>query len=61
MTAPSLILAAAVVFQSVWPDGSFDARQAARALAVFASGPITYLVFRVAARGRSRVAPAAGG
>jgi amino acid transporter len=60
MTAPSVLLAAAVVVQSVWPEGTFDARLAWRALAVFASGPITYIVFRLATRGRSRVAPAAG-
>lgn len=61
MTAPSVVLAAAVVMQSVWPDGSFDAGQALRALAVFASGPITYLVFRMTVRARPRVAPEAGG
>jgi amino acid transporter len=45
MTLPSVLLSAAAISQTVWHDGAFDGRQALVDLAVFASGPLTYLVF----------------
>jgi len=46
MTLPSIVLAALVMVQSVWHDGVLDRTQAIVDLAVFASGPVTYLIFR---------------
>src|SRR6266704_1007194 len=46
MTLPSIVLAALVMVQSVWHDGVLDRTQAIVDLAVFASVPVTYLIFR---------------
>ncbi len=46
MALPSIVLSAMVVVQSVWHDGAFDVRQALYDVLLFASGPITYHVFR---------------
>jgi amino acid transporter len=46
MTLPSAVLSAMVVIQMVWHDGGFDAKQALIALILFASGPLTFLLFR---------------
>jgi amino acid transporter len=51
MTMPSVILSGMVVVESIWPGGAFDRWQAVRVLLVFASGPATYLGFRM---GRNR-------
>jgi amino acid transporter len=54
LTAPSVALAVLVLFQSLRGAGGFDWGQAAIALAIFASGPASYAVFR---RGARRVRP----
>jgi len=41
-----IVLAALVMVQSVWHDGVLDRTQAIVDLAVFASVPVTYLIFR---------------
>jgi hypothetical protein len=46
MTAPSVALAVLVIFQSLRKGEGFDVVQAAIALTVFASGPVSYAVFR---------------
>jgi amino acid transporter len=46
MTAPSVALAVLVIFQSLRRGEGFDAVQAAIAVAVFASGPVSYAIFR---------------
>ena len=51
MTVPSLILSGMVIVESIWPDGVFDKRQALVDLLVFASGPVTYVLFRMTRRG----------
>ncbi len=54
MVAPSVILVALVIREGVWPRGVFDQGQALLDLAIFASGPITYLLFRTLRRARTR-------
>ncbi|HEV8700588.1 MAG TPA: APC family permease [Candidatus Polarisedimenticolia bacterium] len=51
MTVPSLILSGMVIVESIWPAGVFDKRQALVDLLVFASGPLTYVLFRMTGRG----------
>jgi amino acid transporter len=51
MTVPSLILSGMVIVESIWPAGVFDIRQALVDLLVFASGPLTYVLFRMTGRG----------
>jgi amino acid transporter len=46
LTAPSVVLVALIVVQSVWHDGRFDRAQAAVDLLVLASGPLTYVLLR---------------
>jgi amino acid transporter len=46
MVAPSVVLAAALVTQGLWHGGAFDVTQALVDLAIFASGPLTYVLFR---------------
>jgi len=46
MTLPSVILSGMVIVESIWPDGALDRRQAVVDLLVFASGPVTYLLFK---------------
>jgi amino acid transporter len=55
MTAPSVALAVLVIFQSLRKGEGFDVLQAAIAVAVFASGPLSYAAFR--RKGRPAVAP----
>jgi amino acid transporter len=43
---PGCLIATWVVVQRFWNGGSFDGRRALLDLAVFASGPVTYLLFR---------------
>ena len=59
MALPSVFLVSLVVRQGIWPGGVFDARQALLDLAIFASGPLTYLFIRRFSSAR-RVAVAAG-
>ncbi len=58
MTAPSVALAILVVAQSLWPGGGFNAAQALVFLLLIASGPVSYLVFRVVRR--AGAAPSVG-
>lgn len=51
MVAPSLAIVTLVVARGLWHDGAFDQGQALIDLAIFASGPITYLLFRRRAAG----------
>jgi amino acid transporter len=51
MTLPSFVISAFVVVESVRPGGAFDPRQALVDLAVFASGPVTYLLLKQRSRG----------
>jgi amino acid transporter len=46
MVAPGVMLAAALVVRGLWHDGAFDTQQALIDLAIFASGPLTYWLFR---------------
>jgi amino acid transporter len=46
MTAPSVVLAAFVIFQSLRKGEGFDLVQGLIAVAIFASGPLSYAVFR---------------
>ncbi len=46
MTLPAVALSVLVVVQSVWHDGAFDLRSASWVVAIFASGPVTYFLFR---------------
>ena len=46
MMLPGFAIALWVVAQRLWNGGRFDGRQALLDLAVFASGPVSYLVFR---------------
>jgi polar amino acid transport system substrate-binding protein len=46
MVAPSVLLVALVIRQGIWPGGVFDRSQAFLDLAIFTSGPLTYLLFR---------------
>ena len=46
MTIPVVALSILVVVQSVWHDGSFDIPSSCGVLGIFASGPITYFLFR---------------
>jgi amino acid transporter len=46
MALPSVFLVSLVIRQGIWPGGVFDARQALLDLAIFASGPLTYLFIR---------------
>ncbi len=46
MTLPAVALSILVVVQSVWHDGAFDQHNLRWVVAIFASGPLTYLVFR---------------
>jgi amino acid transporter len=55
MTAPSVALAVLVIFQSLRRGGGFDALQGAIALAIFASGPVSYAVFRRKGRPKAAV------
>lgn len=50
MMVPSLILSGMVIVESIWPDGAFDKWQAGKVLLVFASGPVTYLAFKMTRR-----------
>jgi hypothetical protein len=50
LTAPRVALAALVMFQSVRGAEGLDPVQAAVALALFASGPLSYFLFRRATR-----------
>jgi amino acid transporter len=59
MALPSVFLVSLVVRQGIWPGGAFDARQALLDLAIFASGPLTYLFIRRFSSAR-RVAVATG-
>jgi amino acid transporter len=52
LTAPSVALAALVVYQSLRGAEGFDLVQAAVALAIFASGPASYYFFRRSTRPR---------
>jgi len=51
MTLPSIALSAFVIMEKIWPSGVFDGRQALYVLLLFASGPVTYAVFRRVAGG----------
>jgi amino acid transporter len=51
MVAPAAILVAALLVRGIWHDGSFDTQQALIDLAIFASGPLTYALFRRRAAG----------
>ncbi|HEU4403512.1 MAG TPA: APC family permease [Candidatus Polarisedimenticolia bacterium] len=46
MTLPSVALSFLAIRQTFWHDGALDVRQAIVDLGVFASGPLTYFVFR---------------
>jgi amino acid transporter len=46
MVAPSFLLVTLVVRQGLWPRGTLDMGQALLDLALFTSGPLTYLLFR---------------
>jgi amino acid transporter len=51
MVAPAALLVTALLVRGLWHDRAFDSRQALVDLAIFASGPLTYALFR---RRRSR-------
>jgi amino acid transporter len=55
MTAPSVVLAVLVIFKSVRGGEGFDALQGAIALAIFASGPLSYAAFRRKGRPKAAV------
>jgi amino acid transporter len=57
MVAPSVLLVALVIRQGIWPAGVFDRGQALLDLAIFTSGPLSYLLFK-ALRGTARDAEA---
>jgi ABC-type amino acid transport substrate-binding protein len=46
MVLPSVLIVSLVIRQGLWPDGSLNRGQAVLDLAIFASGPLTYLLFR---------------
>jgi APA family basic amino acid/polyamine antiporter len=46
MVAPAVLLAAALVLRGLWHDGAFDGTQALIDLVIFASGPLSYWLFR---------------
>jgi amino acid transporter len=46
MMGPSVAFAVVVIAQTVWHDGGFDMKNALFALALLASGPVTYALFR---------------
>jgi amino acid transporter len=46
MVGPALVLVTALLVRGLWHDGAFDTRQATIDLAIFASGPLTYALFR---------------
>ena len=46
MMLPGFAIALWVVAQRLWNGGRFDGRQATIDLAILASGPVTYYLFR---------------
>jgi amino acid transporter len=52
LIAPSVALAIFVVFEGLWHDGKVDRAQAVMDLLIFASGPISYFLFRAAIQPR---------
>lgn len=54
MVAPSVLLVALVIRQGIWPGGFFDRGQALLDLVIFASGPLSYLLFRSLRRAGAR-------
>lgn len=46
MVAPSFALVALVIRQGLWPQGTLDVGQALLDVALFASGPLTYFLFK---------------
>jgi amino acid transporter len=53
MAAPSVLLVALVIRQGIWPAGVFDRTQALLDLAIFTSGPLSYLLFRASKGARA--------
>ena len=53
MVAPSFVLVALVIRQGLWPQGTLDVGQALLDVALFASGPLTYFVFKRLFRARA--------
>jgi amino acid transporter len=53
LAAPSVVIVALVVRQGLFPDGTLNASQALLDLLLFASGPLTFLVFRLLFRQRT--------
>jgi amino acid transporter len=46
MVAPSVLIVSLVVWQGILPRGALDTRQALWDIGIFASGPLTYALFR---------------
>jgi amino acid transporter len=46
MIAPAVLLATALVVRGLWHDGAFDRQQALVDVAILASGPLSYWLFR---------------
>ena len=55
MAAPSFALVVLVIRQGLWPQGALDRDQALIDVALFASGPLTYLLFKHLFRARAAV------
>ncbi|HVQ31406.1 MAG TPA: amino acid permease, partial [Vicinamibacteria bacterium] len=53
MAAPSFALVVLVIRQGLWPQGALDRDQALIDVALFASGPLTYLLFKHLFRARA--------
>ena len=60
MAAPSVALVTLVVRQGLWPGGVLNTGQALLDLALFTSGPLTYVLFRSLFGARARAVAAAG-